>query len=264
LEVARLSENPTILLCNDDGYFAEGLRVLREALMPLGRVVVVAPQQDCSGVSHKITIDQAMRLRKVDTDFFAANGSPVDCIHLGLHGVLEGQKPDLVVSGINHGPNLGEDTTYSGTVSAAYEGFLNGIPSLAVSTGRHEGRFHFKNAARFAYKLAAKALKGDDLFKQAVWSLNVPPEPCKGIKVCRLDSRSFQGRLVKREDPRGRPYYWHGPYYPEFAATEDSDYAYYKSGYAALTPIKVEMTHHDLLSQKDKLSSGLGDLIVEN
>lgn len=258
-----MSEKPLILLCNDDGYYAEGLRVLREALLPLGRVVVVAPQQDCSGVSHKITIDQAMRLRKVDEDIYAATGSPVDCIHLALYGVLENQKPDLVVAGINHGPNLGEDTTYSGTVSAAYEGFLNGIPSLAVSTGRHQGRFHFKPAAKYARLLAERALKGDPIFKQAVWSMNVPPEPCKGLKVCHLDRRSFQGRLVKREDPRGRPYYWHGPYYPDFEAGDSSDYALYKSGYASLTPIKVEMTHHELLAQREEIKASLGDLLVE-
>lgn len=256
-----MSEKPLILLSNDDGYYAEGLRVLREAVMGLGRVVVVAPQQDCSGVSHKLTIDQALRLRKVDTDFYAANGSPVDCIHLALHGVLEGRKPDLVISGINHGPNLGEDTTYSGTVSAAYEAFTKDIPSIAVSTGRQDGRFHFKHAAKFARQLAERVLHGDEIFRQAVWSLNVPPEPCKGIKLCRLDRRSFQGRLVKREDPRGRPYYWHGPYYPEFESGDDSDYAFYKSGYAALTPIKVEMTHHEVLQKADRVRTAFGDLL---
>jgi len=244
---------PVILICNDDGYYAEGLKALREAMAPLGRAIVVAPSQDCSGVSHKITLNTALRLRRVGEDFYTVTGTPVDCVHLALHGVLEGRKPDLLVSGINHGLNLGEDTAYSGTVSAAYEGFVQGIPSLAMSTGwlggREEGAYRFENAKRVARRFAEAALAGEPLMRRAVWNINVPGGDIKGLRVVRLDKRSFKSSVVKRKDPRGLPYYWIGPYFAEFNSDDHTDYAAYHAGYVAATPLKVEMTHLEALQE---------------
>ncbi len=242
--------SPTILICNDDGYFAEGLIALRDALQPLGRVIVVAPSQDNSGVSHKITLNTALRLRQVDDDFYAVTGTPVDCVHLAVHGVLEDRKPDLLISGVNHGLNLGEDTAYSGTVAAAYEGYVQGIPSMAVSTGwmKGPGGFRFENAQKAARALAESCLAGDPLLRQAVWNINVPGDEVKGMRITRLDKRSFKSSVVKRKDPRGVPYYWIGPYFAEFDSAEDTDYAAYHAGYITATPLKVEMTHFETLA----------------
>ena len=241
---------PTILICNDDGYFSEGIQQLRLALSPLGRIVTVAPGQDCSGVSQKITLNTALRLRQVTPDVYTVNGSPVDCVHLALHGVLEGRLPDLFVSGINHGVNLGEDTAYSGTVAAAYEAYVHGIPALAISTGKNEaGGYRFESANKVAHGLAKAFLDGETMLGEAVWNINVPCGEPKGIKVVRLDKRSFKSSVVKRMDPRGNPYYWIGPYFPDFNGEEDTDYAVFKDGYISMTPLKVEMTHFEMLER---------------
>ena len=245
-------DKPVILICNDDGYFAAGLQCLREALAPLGRVIVVAPNQDCSGSSHKITINTALRLREVAEDFFTTNGSPVDCVHLAIHGVLAGKRPDLLFSGINHGLNLGEDTAYSGTVAAAYEGFVHRIPALAISTGPIDGVYGFENASRVARALAAKMLAGEENLREALWNVNVPGGDLNGVRFVRLDKRSFKSSVVQQVDPRGQPYYWLGPYYPRFDNQEDTDYAAYQSGYVAITPLRVEMTDFQMLSRYTK------------
>ncbi len=240
---------PTILICNDDGYFAEGIGKLKEALAPLGRVVSVAPSQDCSGVSHKITINTALRLREMEPGLYSVTGTPVDCVHLAIHGVLEGKMPDLIVSGINHGPNLGEDTAYSGTVAAAYEGYVHQIPSFAISTDWIGKKgFSFDNAQWAAYHLArAHLLDGNPFLRRAVWNINVPLGDIKGIRMVRLDRRSFKSSVVKRADPRGVPYYWIGPYIATFDCRERTDYSAFKSGFISMTPLKVEMTHFDVL-----------------
>ena len=243
---------PVILIANDDGYFADGIRHLLEALSPLGRVISVAPDTDCSGVSHKISIHSALRIRQVGEDAYAINGTPADCIHLGVFGILDGVKPDLVVSGINHGPNLGEDTAYSGTVAAAYEANVQGMPAFAISTGKskQDDGFHFETAATVAYRLArAHFQEENDFLKRALWNINVPPHADPdSVRVVKLDKRSFQSSVVKREDPRGVPYYWMGPYYPKFDNLEHTDFAAYREGFISMTPLKVEMTHHDVLN----------------
>ncbi|MCB1043240.1 MAG: 5'/3'-nucleotidase SurE [Acidobacteria bacterium] len=239
----------TILVSNDDGYFAEGIAILREALRPLGRVISVAPDRDCSGISHKLSIHTPLRLREVGDDAYAVNGSPADCIHLAIHAVLDDQKPDVVISGINHGLNLGEDVAYSGTVAAAYEGFAQGIPSIAVSAGRSHGSFNFVGAAEVAVDFARKVIEGDPVFRQAVWNINVPHDPIRGVRYARLDNRSFKSSVVKRTDPRGQDYYWLGPYYPEFQRGEKTDYEAYQNGFISVTPLKVEMTHETILDR---------------
>lgn len=255
-------KQPVILVTNDDGYFAEGIAVLRQALQSLGRVVAIAPHEDCSGASHKISVHTPLRLREVGGDFFTINGTPSDCVHIGIHGLLDGEKPDLIVSGINHGPNLGEDTTYSGTVSAAYEGVVQGIPAMAVSVGRNrEGIYPFSRARDLVQNIARSLLEGNVILRDCLWNINVPPhEELKGLKVVRLDKRSFQSSVLKREDPRGKPYYWMGPYYPKFDNSHDTDYAAFRAGYVTMTPMKVEMTHHEVL-QRYPSSNPFEDLL---
>jgi len=242
-------KKPLFLLSNDDGYYAEGLSMLVNSMREMADVVIVAPDQNCSGVSHKISLSTPLRLREVAKDSYALNGSPADCIHIALHVILKGQKPDCVISGINHGINLGEDTAYSGTVAAAYEGQVHGIPSIAVSTDRTNiNAFHFRNAA-LAARMFAKKLLNHEVPSDAMWNLNVPPSTCKGIKFTRLDNRSFQSSIIERKDPRGNPYYWIGPYHPVYEATEGTDYEAFQSGYISATPIKVEMTHNQILNR---------------
>ena len=241
-------KTPTILICNDDGYYAEGIRELKTALQSLGRVITVAPSQDNSGVSHKITLNTALRINEIGNDVYMVDGTPVDCVHLAINGVLNGRRPDLLVSGINHGLNLGEDTAYSGTVGAAYEGFVHDVPSIAISTGSFsKSNYEFNNARKIAHAFAKRLLEKDSRLRTAVWNVNVPPGQLKGVKLARLDKRSFQSSVVKRLDPRGRPYYWIGPYYPKFDNEKDTDFAAYHAGYAAITPLKVEMTDFELL-----------------
>jgi len=255
---------PTILISNDDGYYAEGLQALRDALSPLGRVISVAPDKDNSGVSHKITIHTALRLRDVGPDSYTVSGTPVDCIHLALHGVLDGKLPDVMVSGINHGLNLGEDTAYSGTVGAAYEAFTHGIPALAISAGRDgdEG-YAFENAGRVAHQLVKSHLEGDPFLGETLWNANVPPGPISGFRVVKLDKRSFQSSIVKRLDPRGQPYYWMGPYDPVFDNEADTDHAAYRNGFVSVTPLKVEMTHFDILQRYSHNNQPFSQLIDE-
>jgi len=240
-------KRPCILLTNDDGYFAEGLEALCRSLRDIGDLYVVAPDQNCSGVSHKISLSTPLRLREIDQDIYALNGSPADCIHIALNVILKDKQPDIVVSGINHGLNLGEDTAYSGTVAAAYEGQVHGIPSLAISTDRSGSNlYNFKNASIVARLFALQILDGK-LPTECMWNLNVPPEKPKGIQFTRLDSRSFQSSIIKRNDPRDEPYYWIGPYHPVYDSEEGTDYHAYQSGYVSATPIKVEMTHNQIL-----------------
>jgi len=246
-----MSQEKIILLSNDDGYFAEGLQALKAAMSRLGRVIVVAPDTDCSGISHKISIHTPLRIREVEEDWYAVNGSPVDCVHMGIHALLQSKTPDLFVSGINHGVNLGEDTAYSGTVSAAYEAYTHGVASIAVSAGRRKGQFNFEDAAEFAAQFGDQLLQDRDLAHRAVWNLNVPPRPIQGVRIVRLDKRTFTSSVIERIDPRGQKYYWIGPYYPQFDHGQDTDYRSYKSGHIAITPLKVEMTDFEALDQVD-------------
>lgn len=252
---------PLILLCNDDGYFAEGLNALHQALKELGDCTVVAPDQNCSGISHKISISTPLRIREVKDSVYTLNGSPVDCIHVALHVILKDRKPDLIVSGINHGLNLGEDTAYSGTVAAAYEGQVHGIPSVAISTDRSLGGvFSFKHVAQIARKFCGDLLAGD-LPRGAMWNLNIPADPVQGLKFTSLDSRSFQSSVIERKDPRGQAYYWIGPYQPNFESMEGTDYDAFKKGFISATPLKVEMTHFDVLRSINESPCLTGDYL---
>ena len=217
---------PRILVSNDDGHQSEGLKALATAMEQLGEVFVVAPEAEQSASSHAISIHRPLRLRKVRERFFAVDGTPTDCSWLGIHHVMRDRRPDLMVSGINHGPNLADDVTYSGTVSAAMEGTLLGIPSIAVSLiGRHE--FAFDAAAEFARRLAHWVLT-TGLPPDTLLNVNVPQlaggEAPHGVERTRMGRRRYGDAIVEKVDPRGRKYYWIGGEELDFVEEEGTDF----------------------------------------
>lgn len=206
---APMSEPPRILVSNDDGHQSEGIRALVAAMEELGEVWVVAPEAEQSATAHAISIHRPLRLREVRPRWYAVDGTPTDCSWLGIHHVLRDRRPALVVSGINHGPNLADDVTYSGTIAAAMEASIIGVPAIAFSlAGR--GELDFAPAARFARALARAAL-ANELPPNLLLNVNVPPgvEP-DGYVVTRLGKHSYGSEVVEQRDPRGRPYYWIG------------------------------------------------------
>src|SRR5262245_19003853 len=200
---------PLILVSNDDGHASEGIKALAEALAPLGEVWVVAPESEQSAASHAISIHRPLRLREVRPRWYAVDGTPTDCSWLGIHYVLKDRRPQLMVSGINHGPNLADDVTYSGTVAAAMEASLIGVPAIAVSLATRRS-FEFGPAARFIRAFAGAALQ-QELPRHMLLNVNVPGgvEPA-GYVVTRLGKHSYGSDVVEKVDPRGRSYYWIG------------------------------------------------------
>ncbi len=204
-----MSERPRILVSNDDGYQSEGIKALVDAMEELGEVWVVAPEVEQSASSHAISIHRPLRLREVRPRWYAVDGTPTDCAWLGIHHVLKGRRPSLAVSGINHGPNLADDVTYSGTVASAMEASIIGVPAVALSLAGW-GAQDFGPAARFARSLAAAAL-ARDLPSHLLLNVNVPPGVVPdGYVVTRLGKHSYGSDVVEKKDPRGRPYFWIG------------------------------------------------------
>lgn len=238
----------SILLSNDDGYFATGLRVLFDALNPLGPIDVVAPERDRSGASNSLTLDRPLTLRTAPNGFKFVNGTPTDCVHLAVTGLIE-PLPHLIVSGINHGANMGDDTVYSGTVAAATEGYLLGVPSMAVSLVGKEAS-HFETAGRVACEIGAKLLAKP--FGQAILlNVNVPDVPydaIRGFKVTRLGKRHKAEPVIRSTNPRGEVVYWVGP----AGAAQDNgpgtDFHAVGEGYVSITPLRLDLTHNDQLA----------------
>jgi 5'-nucleotidase len=204
-----MNDRPRILVANDDGYQAEGLKALVAAMEPLGEVWVVAPEVEQSASSRAISIHRPLRLREVRPRWYAVDGTPTDCAWLGIHHVLKGRRPQILVSGINHGPNLADDVTYSGTLAAAMEASIIGVPAIAFSLAGWRA-FDFGPAARFARALVAAAL-ARELPPNLLLNVNVPPgvEP-GGYVVTRLGKHSYGSDVIEKKDPRGRSYYWIG------------------------------------------------------
>lgn len=238
----------SILLSNDDGYFATGLRVLFDALTPLGPIDVVAPERDRSGASNSLTLDRPLMLRTAPNGFKFVNGTPTDCVHLAVTGLIE-PLPHLIVSGINHGANMGDDTVYSGTVAAATEGYLLGVPSMAVSLVGKEARY-FETAGRVACEIGEKLLAKP--FGQAILlNVNVPDVPydeIRGFKVTRLGKRHKAEPVIRSTNPRGEVVYWVGP----AGAAQDNgpgtDFHAVGEGYVSITPLRLDLTHSDQLA----------------
>lgn len=233
-----------ILLSNDDGFQAPGLAALASALGEVARITVVAPDRDRSGASNSLTLEQPLRARPQPNGFISVEGTPTDCVHLAITGLLD-TEPDMVVSGINAGANLGDDVLYSGTVAAATEGRFLGLPAIAVSLTSHTPA-HFDTAARVARDLVER-LQREPLPADSILNVNVPDVPydqLRGIRATRLGHRHKAEPVVRAEDPRGRAIYWVGPAGPEADAGPGTDFHAVREGYASVTPLQVDLTRH--------------------
>lgn len=231
-----------ILLSNDDGVHAKGIQVLQQALSQIAEVTTVGPDRNCSGASNSLTLINPLRVQQLDNGFLSVNGTPTDCVHLAISQLLD-HTPDLVVAGINHGANLGDDVLYSGTVAAATEGRHLGLPAIAVSlAGRDEE--HFVTAA-FVTVQVIKKLKSHPLPADQILNINVPAvsiEQLKGIQVTRLGRRHKAETMTSAIDPWGKKIYWYGSLGPELDAGEGTDFYAVANGYASITPLQIDMS----------------------
>jgi 5'-nucleotidase len=247
-----------ILLTNDDGVRSEGIRVLAEALRRFGGVTTVAPSLEVSAVSHGLTLNRPLRLDRMAPDVFSVDGTPTDCINIAMAQILSDQ-PDLVVSGINKGWNVGDDVTYSGTVAGALEGVLLGVPSLAVSLERTDGMFDFSQAAEATAAVADVILR-QGLPSRTLLNINVPKARARGFRVTVQAKRSYASSVRKSIDPRGSAYYWIGEGQYEWESNVRSDYQAVKEGWISVTPLQPDLTDHTVVgaveSTFEKLSLG--------
>lgn len=242
-----------ILVSNDDGYLAPGIVALVEALKPIAEIVVVAPDSNRSGSSNSLTLDRPLSVYRADNGFYFVNGTPSDCVHVALTGGLC-CRPDLVVSGINQGQNMGDDTLYSGTVAAATEGFLFGIPAIAFSQVE-KGWTHIDAAARIAREYVERGF--NMLQKPYLLNVNIPNlsyEQIKAIKATRLGKRHESEAVIKTQDPHGREIFWIGPAGKAKDAGEGTDFHAVANGFVSVTPLQIDLTH---ATQLDVLKKGL-------
>lgn len=238
------------LVSNDDGITARGIQVLSEWMKQLGDVTIVAPDQNCSGASNSLTLNSPVRIREISDRTYRVNGTPTDCVHIALTGLLDSD-PDMVVSGINAGANLGDDVIYSGTVAAAMEGRFLGLPAIAVSLVFHEKPIHYETAAQ-AVVLVVARLCQDPLPADTILNINVPDIPwqdIQGFEVTRLGYRHRAEPTVRMLDPRGEPMYWIGPAGAEQDAGPGTDFDAVRRRYVSITPIHVDLTRYQALEQ---------------
>lgn len=248
-----MAERIKILVTNDDGIYSEGIIVLAKALNEIGEVFVVAPDREKSAIAHSLTLHRPLRVEKIKRNVYAVDGTPADCVHLGVNAILP-KKPQLIVSGINKGGNLGDDITYSGTVSAAFEGTLLGIPSFAISlVARSHFKFHI--AARFAIKVARYIIK-KGLPKDTLLNINVPNLDEKDIKSYKITQ---QGRwihngsvVIEKMDPRGKKYYWIGGGELVFDKRRNTDFEAVSNSYISITPLNLDLTNYSSIRHLKK------------
>ncbi|OYW39848.1 MAG: 5'/3'-nucleotidase SurE [Hydrogenophilales bacterium 12-61-10] len=243
-----------ILLSNDDGYFAPGLAALADALRELADITVVAPERDRSGASNSLTLDRPLLLRQAPSGFYYVNGTPTDCVHLAVTGMLD-HLPDMVISGINHGANMGDDTIYSGTVAAATEGYLLGIPAIAVSLASHNAR-HFDTAARVVADLVRR-IQAQPPAEPMLLNVNVPDcswDDLVGTSVTRLGKRHKAESVVKTTNPRGQTVYWVGAAGAAADAGEGTDFFAVANGQVSITPLQMDLTRYN---QMDSVNAWL-------
>lgn len=246
-----------ILLSNDDGYLAPGLACLFQALKPLGTLDVVAPERDRSGASNSLTLDRPLRVRQGENGFLYVDGTPTDCVHLAITGLMEHQ-PDMVIAGINRGANLGDDVLYSGTVAAAMEGRFLGIPSIAVSLVGHQSQ-NFATAADIVVRLVER-LRLQPLPADTILNVNVPdlpPSQIAGVEATRLGHRHQAEPVVRAADPHGNPVYWIGAPGIEADAGPSTDFYAIRQNFISITPLHVDLTRYTAL---DQVSSWLKEL----
>lgn len=230
-----------ILVTNDDGVYSPGLRALAEAMATLGEAVIVAPDRNRSAVGHALTLEHPLRAQEIEPGIFAVDGTPTDCVNLGIHGLIM-QRPDLVVSGINSGSNMGDDITYSGTVSAALEASLMGIPAIAVSLdAKIFSDTDLLVATQFVVSLARQVIE-KGLPPDTFLNVNIPSGSCLGVEVTRQGKRRYGKAVIVNEDPRGRKYYWIGGSSVGFEDIPGTDCCAVSRGYISITPLYTNLT----------------------
>ncbi|MES2260499.1 MAG: 5'/3'-nucleotidase SurE [Pseudomonadota bacterium] len=242
-----------ILISNDDGYLAPGINALAEALATIADIVVVAPDSNRSGASNSLSLDRPLSVQQASNGFYFVNGTPTDCVHVALTGMLA-DKPDLVVSGINNGPNMGDDTLYSGTVAAATEGYLFGIPAIAFSQGSY-GWEHIEDAAKLARDIVQRYF--DTLPSPYLLNVNIPNRAYADmgkLVATRLGRRHQAEPVIRAQDPRGREIFWIGPPGACKDAGEGTDFYAVSQGWVSMTPLQIDLTHR---TQLDALAKGL-------
>jgi len=246
-----------ILVTNDDGIFSEGIKLLAAALSTLAEVTVVAPDREQSAMGHALTLSRPLRMQRIEENWYAVDGTPTDCVNLGVLSLLKDTPPDLVCSGINFGLNLGDDVTYSGTVSATFEGSLLGIPSLAFSQEVGEG-FSFAAAAEFARALVETLLAEKELPRGLLLNVNVPNGQIGGVSFTKLGRRFYTQSIVEKLDPRGRKYYWIAGT-PQWQKASGTDFEAISSGRISVTPLHLDLTWYpgleSLSGLRDKLAA---------
>ena len=238
-----------ILVSNDDGYFAPGITLLAEALRRMGEVTVVAPERDRSGASNSLTLDRPLTVRRAPNGYFSVNGTPTDCVHIAVTGLLD-FTPDVVVSGVNLGANMGDDTIYSGTVAAAVEGYLLGIPSVAVSLASKAGE-HYESAIGVALQMVER-LRRRPFGEPVLLNVNVPDIPAAELgaaEITRLGRRHKAEPVVKLQTPRGETAYWIGPAGGAADAGPGTDFHAVEAGRVSVTPLRMDLTHSAQLAR---------------
>jgi 5'-nucleotidase len=242
-------ERPLILVSNDDGIGSTGLRVLAETLGKFGEVVVVAPDRERSATGHSLTLSRPLRAIQLDHGWYSVDGTPTDCVTLGVMELLP-RPPDLVAAGINHGSNLGDDVTYSGTVASAIEATLQGIPALAISVAG-EGELDFRAAVRCTERLVPEVLRRG-LPRDTLLNVNVPnlpPEAVRGMAVTRQGRRVYSETVVRKSDPRGKAYYWIGGTSPRWERDGGTDYEAVMDGWISVTPLHLDLTNYTVMDE---------------
>jgi len=246
---------PTILVTNDDGISSPGIKALSRALKSIGDVYVVAPETEQSAVAHALTLHRPLRSERTGNNTYYVNGTPTDCVIIGINKILP-HRPDIIVSGINNGANMGDDISYSGTVAAAIEGTLLGVPSIAVSLVRDymtsggpvKGISKFKAAADFAKELALKVLD-IGLPDNTLLNVNVPNSArVNGVKITKQGKLFYDGSIQELRDPRGNEYYWIGGGVPQWEPGEKTDFEAVKGGYISVTPVHLDLTNHEAIT----------------
>lgn len=246
-----------ILLSNDDGIYAKGIRILYEAMKSFGEVRVVAPDRNRSGASNSLTLHNPLRVKKIEENFWSVEGTPTDCVHLALTGLFN-ELPDIVISGINEGSNLGDDILYSGTVAAATEGRSLGLPAIAISLA---GNHHFETAAMVIQKLLQQIIK-HPLPRQTILNVNVPDiawTELKDYEVTRLGSRHIAEPVIRGIDPRGHEIYWVGPAGPESDAGPGTDFHALANQNVSITPLKFDLTDYKVFETVSKWRAEMDD-----
>jgi 5'-nucleotidase len=247
---------PRILVTNDDGIYSEGLRKLAEACKTVGDVIIVAPDREQSAASHALTLNRPLRLLQIQENEWIVDGTPADCVNLAILKIMKDARPDLIVSGINFGLNLGDDVTYSGTISAAFEGALLNIPSIAFSAAVGE-HFSFERCAAFAGDFARIALE-QHRDPRIVLNVNFPVGEFQGVRIATLGRRVYVEGVIERRDPRGRKYYWIGGEPPVWHRDEGTDFDAIQSGCVSITPLHLDLTHHESIARLKPLERMLG------